>query len=239
VVLEGTLVNVAAILVGAFIGWRLHRIPMKIRNTLMQGIGLSVVVMGISLVLQHGTGQGHDADFIIMIISLVVGGAIGEWIDIEAILESVGQAVESRLRSGAGADRVTQAFITATLVYCVGAMAILGSLQSGLERKHDILFTKSLLDGVSAILFTSTLGPGVALASIPVFLYQGSIAVLAGWLQHWMIPPILNIVTATGGILILGIGLNLLQMTTIRVGNLLPALLVAAFIRGALAVIGW
>ncbi|MBX6395081.1 MAG: DUF554 family protein, partial [Alicyclobacillaceae bacterium] len=115
-----------------------------------------------------------------------------------------------------------------------------GSLQSGLEHKHDILFTKSLLDGVSAILFTSALGPGVALASVPVFVYQGSIAVLASWLQHWMIPPILSVVTATGGILILGIGLNLLGVTTIRVGNLLPALLLAACIRGALiAVVGW
>ncbi|MDI3256690.1 MAG: DUF554 domain-containing protein [Kyrpidia sp.] len=231
--------NAAAILAGVLIGWHLHGIPDHIRTTLLHAIGLAVTVMGVSMTLNNVSGPGHEYDSMIVIASLVVGGAIGEWVDIEGFLESLGRRFETKWARPNGRGHVAQAFLTATLVFCVGAMSILGSLQRGLEKKHDILFTKSILDGVSSILFTSAFGPGVVLAIIPVFLYQGTLALLAGWLQQWMVPPVLTIVTATGGVMILGIGLNILRITSIRVGNLVPALIVAALIRGAMiAVLG-
>nr|WP_276717600.1 DUF554 domain-containing protein [Kyrpidia tusciae] len=236
-VLEGTLVNVAAIIIGTLLGLLFHGIPERIRTLMQQGIGLSVMVMGISMTLNNVNGPGHQYDFLIVIVSLVVGGALGEWLNIEGFLERAGRSAEEKWTWLRGRGQAGQAFLTATLVFCVGAMSILGGLQSGLEDRHDILFTKSLLDGVSSILFTSTMGPGVVLAALPVFVYQGAIALLAGWLHQWLQPPILSMINAAGGLMILGIGVNLLRITAIRVGNLLPALFVAALIRAILILV--
>lgn len=239
-VLTGTLVNVVSILLGSLIGWKFRNIPMRVRETVLQGIALCVVIMGLSMTLHNAVGPGRDYDLILVIVSLVIGGVIGEWLDIEALLNRVGRRLERAFPQVGNEGRTAQAFMTASLVFCVGAMAILGGLESGLQGRHGILMTKSLLDGISSVLFASALGPGVALSAIPVLLYQGSIALAAGWVQHWMTPPITAAVTATGGVLILGIGLNLLELTTVRIGNLLPALLVAAGLRGALSsVLGW
>jgi uncharacterized membrane protein YqgA involved in biofilm formation len=151
-------------------------------------------------------------------------------IDVEGKLEAVGRVAERKM-SRFGNGKVAEAFVFASLVYCVGAMAIVGALESGLQGVHKILYTKALLDGFSAIFFTSTLGIGVALSAIPVFLYQGSIAVLAVWLSSVLSEPIIAVMSATGGVLIMGIALNVMEIKKVNVGNLLPAIFVAAVVK--------
>lgn len=219
----GTLVNAVAIIAGALLGRLLTRIPDSIRQTVMHGIGLAVILLGLQMSLE-------TKNFLLVITSIVVGAIMGELLGIEKGLNRVGQWLERRVGSAQGS--VAAGFVTATLVYCVGAMAVLGSLDSGLRNNHDILYTKSLLDGFSAIIFTSTLGIGVLFSAIPVLLYQGGIVLLATQIYNLvsreMLDAILLEVTATGGLLIIAIGLNILELTKIKVANLLPALLVAA-----------
>jgi uncharacterized protein len=221
--LWGTLVNAAAILAGGLIGLLVPRLKEGIRNTVMQGIGLAVGVLGIMMAVKSN-------NFLIPIVSLVVGGIVGELLRVEDGLQWLGGRLE-RLVSANGQGRVATAFVTTTLIYCVGAMAILGAMDSGIRGNHDILYTKSMLDGFSAIIFASTLGIGVLFSAIPVLLYQGMIAVASTYINLLIGPELLDAViaevTAVGGVLILGISLTLLEIKKINVANLLPSLLVA------------
>lgn len=223
--LWGTIVNAAAIIVGGLLGLLLPVIPDNVKRTVMQGIGLAVAVQGLSMALKTD-------NLLIMIVSLVVGGLLGEWLQLERRLEQAGQWLERRTGAIAGQGRIAEGFVTATLVYCVGAMAILGSIDSGLRHDHLILYTKSMLDGFSAIIFTSTLGAGVLFSALPVFVYQGAIALSASlitlFVSDTMLHAMIGEVSAVGGVLIIGIGLNVLDIKRIHVGNLLPSLLVAA-----------
>lgn len=223
-VLLGTLVNGAAIVAGALLGAVLQKIPEKMKVTIMQGLGLSAFVIGASMAFKAGD------DLIWVILSIVIGAVIGELLKIEQGLESVGKYAESKLKK-LGQGNVAEAFVFATLIYCVGAMAIIGALDSGLKNNHSVLFTKSILDGFSAIIFTSTMGLGVILSAVPVVLYQGAIALSAGWLRDILQEPVINVMSATGGILIMGIALNILEIKRINVGNLLPSILVAGIIK--------
>jgi uncharacterized protein len=164
---------------------------------------------------------------LIIISSLVVGGILGEIIDIENRLENLGKWMESKFSKGNQSGEFTKAFVSASLIYCVGAMAIMGSLDSGLRGNHQILYAKSLLDGISSVVFASSMGIGVAVSAIPVFLYQGAITLSASYLQGILSADVIREMSATGGLLILGIGLNILQIQKIRVGNLLPAIFAA------------
>ncbi|PMB03641.1 hypothetical protein CEN49_22665 [Fischerella thermalis CCMEE 5273] len=221
-VLLGTLVNGLAIGIGAFLGLFLSGMRPDIRETVMQGISLVVILIGVTMALQS------DHMFLIL-IAILIGSLIGSFLGLERGLNRLGTWAERRL----GGDRsFSTGFVTATLVYCVGPMAVLGGMDSGLRGDHQILFTKAMLDGFSAIIFSSTLGVGVLLSFVPVVLYQGVIALSAGWMTkvigpEWLEPMVLQ-VTAVGGILIIAIGLNLLKVTSIRVGDMLPALVVAA-----------
>jgi uncharacterized protein len=228
--LWGTIVNAAAIVIGGLLGILLPGIPDNVKRTVMQGLGLAIAVLGLSMALK-------TENLLIMIVSLVAGGLIGEWIQVERRLEQVGQWLERK--SGAltrrdGRGRFSEGFVTSTLIYCVGAMAILGSIDSGLRNDHMILYTKSLLDGFSSIIFASTLGVGVLFSSIPVFVYQGCIAIGASVITLLIGDDMLNAmikeVSAVGGVLIIGIGLNVLEIKRIHVGNLLPSLLIAALL---------
>jgi uncharacterized membrane protein YqgA involved in biofilm formation len=223
-VLLGTLVNAAAILLGSFMGRLLSGIPSGIRQTVMQGIGLAVMLLGFKMCLQSN-------NFLLLIISIVLGSIIGELMKIETRLNQVGNWLERRM-GGKKQGGIATGFVTATLVYCIGAMAVLGSMDSGLRNNHDILYTKAMLDGFSAIIFTSTLGIGVAFSAIPVLLYQGGIALLAtqinGLVSKDMLEAILIEVTAAGGLMIIAIGINILEIRKINVANMLPALGVAA-----------
>ncbi|WP_413377113.1 DUF554 domain-containing protein [Alkalihalobacillus sp. 1P02AB] len=225
-VLTGTLVNGAAIVVAALIGLTVRNIPEQMKTTIMQAIALAVVILGITMGIK-------SEQFLIVITSLVIGAIIGEILDLDGYLNRFGLWIERKI----GSERegtVAKAFVTTTLIYVVGAMAVLGALDSGLRGDHSVLFTKSMLDGVSSLLFASTLGIGVAFSAIPVVLYQGTIALFSGQINQYVPPEIMDAfiveMTATGGIMIIAIGLNILGLLNVKVANLLPSILVVAVI---------
>lgn len=217
----GTIVNTVAILFGGLFGILFgHALPEKMKSTVIQGIGLTVLLIGGSMALQ-------TKNPIIVIGSLVIGGILGEWIDIEQKLKLLGDWFEKKFTKKNGNSNFSKAFVTTSLIYCVGAMAIMGSLESGLKGNHSILYAKSMLDGISAIVFASSMGVGVMLSAIPVLLYQGSITLAAGMLQGILSNQIIGEMSATGGLLIVGIGLNILAIKEIKVGNLLPGIFIS------------
>lgn len=213
--MTGTIVNAVSIVAGAGIGVLLKKgIPDNIKNTILQGLSLAVMVIGLQMALQ-------SKNILSVVLSLVLGGLTGELLKIEDRLASFGSRMETLFSNSGGS--FTKAFVTASLVYCVGAMAIVGSIQDGISGNPDTLFIKALLDGTASIVFASTLGIGVAFSALPVLVYQGSITLLAGYLQEILTQPVVTELTATGGILIVGIGIRILGISDIRVGNLLPA----------------
>lgn len=223
-VLLGTLVNALAILVGGTLGLTLPKLSQGIRTTVMQGLGLAVAVQGVMMALKTN-------NLLIVIGSLVAGGVLGELFKVEAGLERLGQWLEKAVSSKTK-GRVAEGFVTTTLLFCVGAMAILGAIDSGIRNNHDMLFTKSVLDGFASVIFASTLGVGVLFSSVPILLYQGAIALSATFITSWIEPAMLDAITAeitsVGGILIIGIGINLLEIKKINVANLLPSVVIAA-----------
>lgn len=214
----GTIVNSIAIILGAFVGILIKKgIKEKYKSTIMDGIGLSVVIIGIM--------GGIKANNIILVIaSIVIGSIIGEVIDIDLKLDHLGLTMEKSF--GKGDANFSKGFVTASLVYCIGAMAIVGSLESGLLGNHDTLIAKSILDGITAVIFASTLGIGVAFSAIPVFIYQGSITLLANVVKDLLTTDVINEMSAVGGILILAIGINILGIKKIKVANMLPAIFI-------------
>ncbi|MBS4201404.1 DUF554 domain-containing protein [Bacillus sp. FJAT-49732] len=225
-VLLGTLVNGLCIIVGSLIGRFLSRIPDKMKSTVMQGISLVVMVLG----LQMGFKSGN---FLIVILSIVIGAVLGEWWELDGKLNSLGLWVESKM-GASHKGNISQGFVTATLIFVIGAMAIIGALDSGIRGDHQVLFTKAVIDGFTALILTTTLGIGVLLSFVPVVLYQGLIAIFATQIDrivpNELMDMFINEITATGGIMIFAIGLNLSGMIKIRVANLLPGILVCALI---------
>ena len=216
----GTLINVAAILAGTALGLLLRRgIPERMRDTVMQGLGLCVILIGVS-------GAMKTADTMCVIVSIVAGGLLGSAVNIEHRLNQLGDLAERKLVHGSGGSSFAKGFVTASLVYCVGAMAIVGAMDSGLRGDHSTLIAKAALDGVSAIFFASTMGAGVGLSALAVLVYQGAIALLAGWLSPLLTDAVINEMSAVGGLLIIGIGLNMLYDKHLSVGNLLPAIFI-------------
>ncbi|WP_338086498.1 DUF554 domain-containing protein [Natranaerofaba carboxydovora] len=196
-------------------------IPENIKTTVMQGIALVVIYLGMSMAFE-------GAEILITIFSMVLGGILGEAFGIEKRLNSLGDRLKAKVGSEEG--QFTEGFVFASLIYCVGALAVVGSLESGINNNHEILYTKSLLDGTSAIAFTSSLGIGVMFSAIPVFLYQGSIALLAGSISGFLADEVIAEMTSVGGLLIMAIGLNILNIIEIKIANLLPAILIAGVI---------
>ncbi len=214
----GAVLNAAAIVVGSCIGLALHgRLPERIRTVVFQGLGLCVLVIGMQMALEASNGL-HVA------MSILVGGILGELGRLEDRLEAMGEAVKRLTRSSNA--QFTEGLVSASLLFCVGAMAIVGSLDEGLRGDGTVLATKSLLDGVSSVALASTYGLGVAFSAVPVLLYQGGIALGASLVQDLVSPQLMAQMTGTGGVLIAGIGLSLLGVVRIRIASLLPALLV-------------
>ena len=217
----GTIVNCLTIILGAAIGLFLKgSINKKVSDTIMNGLALCVIYIGIS-----GALKGDNT--IIIIISIAVGGFIGEVIDIDKNLETLGERIEKRFNKNDKNITIAQGFVTATLLFCVGAMAIVGSLESGLNGNHSTLFAKSILDGISSIIFASTLGIGVMLSALVVLIYQGTITLTASFLSIFLSDIAISNMTAVGSLLIIGLGLNMLGITKIKVSNLLPAIIIA------------
>lgn len=224
--LLGAAVNGILIIIGTLLGRLFHRIPENMKTTVMYAIGLSVMVLGLQMGLKSD-------NFLVVILSLVFGAVIGEFLALEDKLNALGEWLEKKIGSN-GQGSISQGFVSATLIFVIGAMAIIGGLDSGIRGDHSVLYTKSIIDGFTALILATTLGIGVMFSAIPVVLYEGLIAFFAKGINS-AIPEVLldNFITemtAAGGIMIFAIGLNLTGLTKVRVANLLPGILVTAII---------
>ena len=215
----GTIVNALAIIGGSLLGIIFSKgIPDSYKQNIMSGVGLSVMLIGIKSALSSDS-------LMVVIFSVILGAMIGEFLKIEQRLEDLGTFFERKIsRKTSDSGSFARGFVTASLVFCVGSMAIVGALESGLTSNHQTLFAKSILDGVTSIIFASSMGIGVMFSSIPVFLYQGLITITAVFMKSFLVPETISQMTSVGGLLILAIGMNLLGITKIRIGNLLPGM---------------
>ncbi|HCW04170.1 MAG TPA: DUF554 domain-containing protein, partial [Clostridium sp.] len=212
----GTFVNFFAIIVGSTLGLLLRGgISDRFNKTIMEGVSLSVLLIGIQ-------GALKAENILLVIISMSLGSLIGEGIDLDKRLKNLGDKLEARFSKSK--SKISEGFVSASLLFCVGAMSIVGSLQSGVQNDHKILFSKSILDGISSIIFTSTLGVGVMLSAFAVLVYQGSITLGSAFLLPLMTEAVKLNMEACGSLIIIGLALNMLGLTKIKVANLLPAI---------------
>ena len=217
-ILSGALANSVAVLLGGLAGIFLKKgIPDRFGDLIMNGVGLFTIAVGASFFLK-------SRNIMVVILSIVFGAIIGEWIDIEKRLEDFGGGLQKRLKES-NPDKFIEGFMAATLMYCVGSMAIMGALQSGLSNNHEILYAKSVMDGIIALILSSTFGIGVAFSSIPIFIYEGGITLLASFVAPYIENAVVDEMTGVGGILLIGLALTVLDIKKMKVSNLLPALL--------------
>lgn len=212
----GTWVNTLAIILGSLIGLGLKGgISGRYKLIVMQAIGLAVVLIGLK-------GALKTEEILLVIFCLAIGSIVGEYLQIEAKLDHAGKLLEDRFSRSD--NQIATGFVTASLLYCVGSMAIVGSLESGLAGNHQTLFAKSVLDGIASIILASTLGLGVIFSAVPVLVYQGAITLSASLVKPLLTPAAVNEMSAIGGLLIMAIGINLLEIKRLKVGNMLPAI---------------
>ena len=215
----GTVANTVLVIIGSLFGLLLKKgIPENIKKIIMVGLGLFTCVLGVKM----GFAMQRP---LIVVLSLVLGGVCGELLRIEDFLESIGETIKSLVKVQSETS-FAQGFVFASLLFCVGPMTIIGSIQAGIQNKPDLLFIKSLMDGVSSIILASTLGLGVVFSALPVLVIQGGLTLLAQQLSFLTDPVYLSDFTSVGGIMIFAIGLRLLDIKLIRVGNFLPALII-------------
>jgi hypothetical protein len=216
----GVLVNVGTVFIGSLVGLLLKRgIPEKVTEALMLGIGLCTLFIGIS-----GALQGENT--LVLILSMAIGSVIGTLLDIDKQLNRLAAYVEARFKHADGQVTVAEGFVTASLLFCVGAMTIVGSLQAGLTGDCEMLFTKSTLDLISSCVLAASLGIGVLLADVFVLIFQGGIVLLAGLVAPFLTDYAIAEMTCAGSVLIIGLGLNLIGVTKIKVANYLPVILI-------------
>ncbi|OIQ50460.1 putative membrane protein YdfK [Pseudodesulfovibrio hydrargyri] len=212
----GSIVNACAIIGGSLIGCFLQsRFPDRIRTIVFQGLGLCVLLIGVQMALKV-------ENILIVIFAVLLGGITGEWLRLNTLLDRLGNRFKKLVRSKNAT--FTDGLVTTSLLFCIGAMAIVGSLEEGIHGDATIIYTKSILDGFAAIAFAATYGTGVIFSFIPVLLYQGSITLGASFFQQYFSDLMIAQITGCGGLLIVGIAINLLELTEIRLANLLPSL---------------
>lgn len=220
-VLLGAIVNEIGVIIGALLGTLFRRIPENMKDTVMKVMGLAIIILGIQMSME----TNH---FVILIFSLAFGAIIGELLSLEDKINQFGSWFEKKIGSKQG--NISQGFITGTLIFAIGAMGIVGALDSGLRGNHDVLFTKTIIDTFVALILTTTLGIGVLFSAIPLFLYEGTIALMATQIHHFLpailLDQLIIEMSATGGVLIMAIGSNLVGITNIKVANLLPSIVV-------------
>jgi uncharacterized membrane protein YqgA involved in biofilm formation len=236
--MTGTLLNIVAVLLGGTLGLLFGaRVPERLKATVVAGMGLFTAAMGIQMFLKTNNA-------IIVLGSLLIGALLGEWWRIEDGLESLGQILEKRFGTETVEDkgrssRFVRGFLTTSLLFCVGPLTILGSIQDGLTGDYSLLAVKSVLDGFGALAFASTLGPGVLFSSLVILIYQGGISLLASQLNAVVTQSMMNEMTAVGGVILMGLAVSsLLEIKKIRTGNFLPALLMAPLIAWIVSVFG-
>jgi hypothetical protein len=232
--MTGTFLNIATVLIGGALGLIFGaRIPDQLKATVISGMGLFVMAMGLQMFLK-------TENPLIVLSSLLIGTLLGEWWKIEDGLQNLGKYLEQRFsrESDDGANTFVRGFLTASLLFCVGPLTILGSIQDGLTGDYNLLAVKSVLDGFASLAFASTLGVGVMFSTIVILVYQGGISLLAAQLNSIVTPSMLNELTATGGVILVGLAISsLLEIKKIRVGNMLPGLAVAPLIVWVLSLI--
>lgn len=216
----GTLVNTAAVIVGGAIGLLLKKnMPQRITTIYFQAVGLFTLAIGISMVVK----MDH---ILIVVASMALGSLLGEWLNIEAGAEKLSEYLKKKFRIGS--DKFSEGLITAFLLFCIGSMTILGTIQEGTGGSSDLLFTKSLMDFFSAILLASAFGFGVIISAIPLFIFQTILTLIAMYAGRFFTPEIIQGLTSVGGILLIGLGINILEIKKLRIMNMLPALVVVA-----------
>lgn len=233
--MTGVIINTVAILVGGTFGLAFgSRIPDRFKQTVIAGMGLFTAALGLQMFFK-------TQNSLIVLGALVIGAMLGEWWRIEDRIHSFGAFLERRFAhddSEEGSDRFIRGFLTASILFCTGPLAILGSIQDGLTGDYSLIAVKSVMDGFLSIAFASTLGLGVLFSSLPIFLYQGGISLLAVQLNSIVTDPMMAELTSTGGVLLMGVAISgMLEIKKIRVGNFLPALAVAPLIVWALSLI--
>ena len=227
----GTIVNVAAVIVGGVVGLVLKKILSKrIADTVMQGVGLAVIIIGLSgtlsAVFTVADGKLSSDHILLMIISLAIGALIGEWLKIENRLDAFGKFIERKMVKPGETSAFAQGFVTATLIFCVGSMSIVGSLEDGINGNSTILFAKSTLDGITAMILASSMGIGVLFSAVAVGVYQGLITLFAISFAPYLNDLVITQMSLIGSVLIMAIGMNMLKIAKIKVGNLLPSIFI-------------
>lgn len=216
----GTIVNAVAILVGSLMGLFLKGgIPKRFNDIVMKALGLSVLYIGIA-------GSMKGTDTLLLILSLIIGAIIGEGCHLEQRLNDLGNFIERKANRKGEAGGIAEGFVSASLLFCVGSMAIVGAIQSGLQGNHEMLFVKAMLDGITSIIYASTMGVGVAFSAVAVFLYQGAVTLASGFLGTALVASQITNIGAIGSVVIMALGLNMLEITHIKVANFLPAVFV-------------
>jgi len=217
----GVIVNAIAIMVGAFAGLFVKNgLSVRFKTMISNSVGLACSFVGLSGAM--GGLTGGKAHPVLFIISMVIGGLLGEWIDIDARLNGFGMFVEKKV----GASGFSKGFVSASLLFCVGSMAIIGSIEAGVVGNYNTLFAKSVLDGITSIVLAASYGFGVIFSGISVFLYQGAITLMAGVVQGFLTDDMIREISIVGGILITAIGIDLLGIKKFKVANFLPAVFV-------------
>lgn len=226
--MTGTIINVITVLIGSGLGMLFgSRLPDRLKNTVTAGLGLFTAAIGISMFMQ-------SEEALIVLGALLIGALLGEWWQIEEGLAKLGSWLEVRFGGSKNAEesnRFVRGFLTASLLFCIGPMTILGSIQDGLTGNYELLAVKSVLDGFASLAFASTLGLGVAFSALTVLVFQGGISLLAAQLNSIITEPMMIEMTAVGGVILIGLAISsLLEIKKIRVGSFLPALAVAPLI---------
>ena len=220
-IITGAIINAAAIILGGAIGLLFKgKIPKGISQTITRVLGLCVCIIGIS--------SAVNGDLMLLVVSILLGAITGELIDIDKRMNNLGLYLQNKLTPKDTESKFAEGFVTASLLYCVGAMAVVGSIESGLTNDYSTIATKSILDGVASMVFASYLGFGVLFSALPVLVYQGSIEFFAGYLQDVLTGSLVTQVSAAGGLMIMALGFNMTLGAKIKVANLLPGLLFAA-----------
>jgi uncharacterized membrane protein YqgA involved in biofilm formation len=233
--MTGTFINVGTVLLGTLIGSLLgHRLPERLQQRVLAGLGMAVLVIGVDNALDW-----RHTNALYVIGGVLLGGLAGEGLRIEDRLEGLGQRLQARFSAAGSNHTIAEGFFVASLLFCVGPLSVLGSIQDGLTGNYDTLATKALLDGFAAVALASTLGFGVGFAAVTVLVYQGALTLAAGLFEHVLADgsEALAALTSAGGILIIGIALKLLDVKDVKVGNFLPALVFAPGLVGLVSLV--
>ncbi len=222
--LIGTLVNSLAVIAGSSLGLLIgKRFPEHISNAVMKAVALCIILIGIK-------GMLEGSETLIVVISMVLGTIIGEWLDLEGHFTAWAEKLNGKFGKTDGKTTVSQGFITASLLFCIGAMAVVGSLADGLTGDHAILFTKSALDFTTSAIIASALGFGVMLSAVAIFVYQGTIALLASFIAPWLNNAAIAEISCAGSLVIFAMGLNMMEITKLKIMNYLPAIILPAIL---------